>query len=272
VQSHSDFSNFTSTSTASPHTSSVVKKTEGRWEHGSLIEPLQIHVPPPPALTNYASSSSIFANTPVSAKGLVSSGSNCSALSGSSGSSETKPSTTTRKQKGHSRSNKTINDCILNLHQQHQNNLIHNNSLSILIPTTTVASSKDQSGCSRTIPLSSWSQNSYPQHNVHIGPDSSTTLLQIKREPCQVSEVTTSNNNLGTSTPSITFPPSTQTTIIKIEQKSPTTNTSSSTTSTTTSSTLACSSTMDTITSNSVQNTCEFLYSFIPLFAGSPLK
>lgn len=46
-----------------------------------------------------------------------------------------------------------------------------------------------------------------------------TTLLQIKREPCQVSEVTTSNN-LGHCTPGASYAGNSGT-LIKIEQKSP---------------------------------------------------
>lgn len=54
-----------------------------------------------------------------------------------------------------------------------------------------------------------------------------TTLLQIKREPCQVSEVTTSNS-LGHCTPGTNFAGSSGT-LIKIEQKSPTNSNSATT-------------------------------------------
>jgi len=92
----------------------------------------------------------------------------------------------------------------------------------------------ENNGCSRTVPLT-WNQAIQQlQQSVNTNgnancPSADTTthhatatLLQIKREPCQVSEVTTSNNLLATAafngTPAI----------IKIEQKSPTSISSSS--------------------------------------------
>lgn len=90
-------------------------------------------------------------------------------------------------------------------------------------------------GCSRTVPLT-WNQ-ALQQLQSHANTSSASsyancstadttthttaTLLQIKREPCQVSEVTTSNNLIATTSYSGT--PA----IIKIEQKSPTTTSSS---------------------------------------------
>ncbi|XP_070504575.1 protein winged eye isoform X3 [Chironomus tepperi] len=226
VQSHTaaatDFLNCTTTVTSTPSSQSIKRPTEiGRWEStagSSLIEPLQIHLPVTPTnLTSYTTTSAIKSEN-------ISSGSSTS----SSSSSKTPTSSSTNNNKrGTSKStkhNKNINDCILNLHQQHQSKSIHETNF-------------DGSGCSRTLPIA-WNSSSI-QHltNVHnqnnVGDNSATgTLLQIKREPCQVSEVTTSNNLLATS-----FSNGTPT-IIKIEQKSPTSTSQSNFTSISSSSAL----------------------------------
>jgi hypothetical protein len=169
-------------------TSAAPKKIDniGRWESGSVIEPLQIHLP---------------ATAAIKTEKIHSGGSSSSS---SSNSSKT-PSSTSKKSSKAAKVNKNINDCILNLHQQHQSK-----GDTKLEPTGT--------GCSRTLPLT-WNQALQQlQSNVNCLPADTTshttaTLLQIKREPCQVSEITTSNNLSFAGTP----------TLIKIEQKSPTT-------------------------------------------------
>jgi hypothetical protein len=130
------------------------------------------------------------------------------------------------------KANRNINDCILNLHQQHQSK-----GETKVEPNGT--------GCSRTLPLT-WNQalqQLQSTSNANFGncPSADTThttatLLQIKREPCQVSEITTSNNLSFAGTP----------TLIKIEQKSPTTTSSSTITASITSS-------MDSFSGNSGQ-------------------
>lgn len=252
MQSHTDILSSTTTSLAPTQ---LTKKLDGRWDHGSLTEPLRINVPQPPPLVSF-STSSPSNHTPLSIKGEHHSLGSASHSSSSSSSGSQKSISKTSK-KGNSKSNKTINDCILNLHQQHQNNLKNNKSLSILT-TTITTTTKEQTGCSRTVPLSSWSQSN--KDNATILCKNSTisaaSLLQIKREPCQVSEVTTSNNNLGPSTPTTSFPA-----LIKIEQNSPTNCIDSSPIVTTTSSVLtSSSSTMDTATTTSGQNTSKYLF------------
>lgn len=142
VQSHTDFLNSTSSasSTQQSPTASQAKKTEtcvGRWEQGSLIEPLHVS----PAISNYA----IKSENP--------------GISHASGAIVPKPS---KKQRVQPKVNKNINDCILSLHQQHQNNLVtthpsSNNNLSILTTTTTTSTKEQLQGCSRTLPLA-WTQ------------------------------------------------------------------------------------------------------------------
>jgi hypothetical protein len=186
-----------------------IRKCEiGKWEAGSLIEPLQITLP---------------VTTSATIKAEIHSGSSTSSTS--SVSSKTPSSSTTARKSStkSTKSNKNINECILNLHQQHQTKITPCEITKVepLTPTTT--------GCSRTLPLT-WSQAFHqlqtlnPGHYAHQSTDHlpTTHLLQIKREPCQVSEVTTSNNLIATT--SFSGAPA----LIKIEQKSPTTTTSSS--------------------------------------------
>lgn len=209
VQSHTaDFINCTTSASVTTSAPTQQKKLEsnlGRWDSGALIEPLQIHLP----ATNYTTASAIKTEKSHS-------GSSTSSTSSSKGAS----SSSKRAAKAAKSSNKNINDCILNLHQQHQSK-----SETKVEPNGT--------GCSRTLPLT-WNQALQQLQNVNTSIASSygncppadttshttATLLQIKREPCQVSEVTTSNNLIAASfsgTPAI----------IKIEQKSPTTTSSS---------------------------------------------
>lgn len=194
-QTAADFINCTTSVVTTP--SFVAKKNDstsiGKWEAtGSLVEPLQIHLPVTPTITSFSTTAAIKSEN-------ISSGS----TSSTSSSSSKCPSSSSKRA---SKNAKKINDCILNLHQQHQSK-----------------TETDGAGCSRTLPLA-W--NTAIQHlqqtNVNNNVNSETaTLLQIKREPCQVSEVTTSNNLLATT--SFSGTPA----IIKIEQKSPTTTTSS---------------------------------------------
>jgi hypothetical protein len=186
VQSHS--ADFNCTTSASVTTTAAPKNSIGRWESGSVIEPLQIHLP---------------ASAAIKTEKIHSGGSSSS----SSSSSSKTPSSSTKKSSKAAKVNKNINDCILNLHQQHQSK-----------GDTKVE--PNGTGCSRTLPLT-WNQALQQlQSNVNCPPADTTThttatLLQIKREPCQVSEITTSNNLSFAGTP----------TLIKIEQKSPTTTT-----------------------------------------------
>lgn len=196
VQSHT--ADFNCTTSASVTTTAAPKKFDsiGRWESGSVIEPLQIHLP----ATNYTTAA-------IKTEKIHSGGS----TSSSSSSSSKAPSSTSKKSSKAAKANKNINDCILNLHQQHQSK------------DTKVE--PNGTGCSRTLPLT-WNQALQQlQSNVNTSsfgncPPADTTthttatLLQIKREPCQVSEITTSNNLSFAGTP----------TLIKIEQKSPTTS------------------------------------------------
>lgn len=204
-QTAADFINCTTSASVVTTPSFVAKKTEstaasiGKWETtGSLVEPLQIHLPVTPTITSFSTTAAIKSEN-------ISSGSTSST---SSNSSKAPSSSTKRSSKSSKQNNKNINDCILNLHQQHQSK---------------TDTKTDGTGCSRTLPLA-W--NTAIQHlqqtNVNNNVNSeSATLLQIKREPCQVSEVTTSNNLLSTT--SFSGTPA----IIKIEQKSPTTTISS---------------------------------------------
>jgi hypothetical protein len=183
-------------------------ETFGKWEAGSLIEPLQITLP---------------VTTSATIKAEIHSGSSTSSTS--SISSKTPSSSTAKKSSSKSsKSNKNINECILNLHQQHQTKITpcEITKYEPITPTAT--------GCSRTLPLT-WNQalqqlqTINPANYAHQSTDclpTTTHLLQIKREPCQVSEVTTSNNLIATT--SFSGAPA----LIKIEQKSPTTTTSSS--------------------------------------------
>lgn len=199
------------TITTSAPTQIRKSETFGKWEAGSLIEPLQITLP---------------VTTSATIKAEIHSGSSTSSTS--SVSSKTPSSSTAKKSSTKStKSNKNINECILNLHQQHQTKITPCEITKVepLTPTTT--------GCSRTLPLT-WSQafqqlqtlnpGNYAHHQSTTDNHSipTTHLLQIKREPCQVSEVTTSNNLIATT--SFSGAPA----LIKIEQKSPTTTTSSS--------------------------------------------
>lgn len=241
MQSHSaaDFIN----STTSASVVSAAKNTDsfatsyGKWEAtaaGSLVEPLQIHLPITPTITSFSTTAAIKSEN-------ISSGSTSSSSSTASVSSKAPTSTSKRSTKSSKQSNKNINECILNLHQQHQTKSE---------PSNNNINKSEGNGCSRTLPLA-WNTAVHQlQTNVNnnVNSDSATpsttttttaTLLQIKREPCQVSEVTTSNNLLSTT--SFTSGPSA---IIKIEQKSPTTTTTSSANNLT-------SSSMETLTNTS---------------------
>lgn len=201
-QTAADFINCTTSASVVTTPSFVAKKNDstatsfGKWEAtGSLVEPLQIHLPVTPTITSFSTTAAIKSEN-------ISSGSSSST---SSNSSKAPSSSSKRASKSAKQNNKNINDCILNLHQQHQSK---------------TDTKTDGAGCSRTLPLA-W--NTAIQHiqqtnvNNNVNCDSAT-LLQIKREPCQVSEVTTSNNLLSTA--SFSGTPA----IIKIEQKSPTTS------------------------------------------------
>lgn len=174
-----------------------------------MIEPLQIHLP----ATNYTTTAAI--KTEKSHSG--------SSTSSTSSSTAKNSSSASKRASKAAKGNKNINDCIQNLHQQHQSK----GSETKVEPNGT--------GCSRTVPLT-WNQALQQlQSNVNTSiassyancstadtaPHTTATLLQIKREPCQVSEVTTSNNLIATT--SFSGTPA----IIKIEQKSPTTTSSS---------------------------------------------
>lgn len=208
VQSHTaDFINCTTSASVTTSAPTQHRKVEsgGRWEHGTLIEPLQIHLP--------ASHSSI--KTEKNHSG--------GSTSSTSSSSSKTPSSTSKRGPKAAKGNKNINECILSLHQQHQNK-------------TETKVEPYGTGCSRTLPLT-WNQALQQlQNNIHVNTScassyancspadtthTTATLLQIKREPCQVSEVTTSNNLIATT--SFSGTPA----IIKIEQKSPTTTSSS---------------------------------------------
>lgn len=220
VQSHTaDFINCTTSASVSASAPTQPKRIEsnlGRWDPGSIIEPLQIHLPS----ANYTTS------TAIKTEKHHHSGSSTSSTSSSSSKN---PSSTSKRAAKAAKNNKNINDCILNLHQQHQSKTTYTSEPAKVEPIGT--------GCSRTLPLT-WNQALQQlQNNVNTScassygncPSADTTtyttaaLLQIKREPCQVSEVTTSNNLLATTSYSGT--PA----IIKIEQKSPTTTSSSAT-------------------------------------------
>lgn len=216
MQSHSaaDFINCTTSASAvtAKNTDSFTASF-GKWEAtaaGSLVEPLQIHLPVTPTITSFSTTAAIKSEN-------ISSG---SASSSCSTSSKTPTSTSKRSSKSSKQANKNINDCILNLHQHHQTK-----------SETTTGSKSSDTGCSRTLPLAWNTAVHHVNNNVNCDiPTSSATLLQIKREPCQVSEVTTSNNLLSTT--SFTSHPQA---IIKIEQKSPTTTTTTATNLTTSS-------------------------------------
>lgn len=210
VQSHTaDFINCTTSASVSsaPTHPKKFESNVGRWEPGSIIEPLQIHLP----ATNFTTTAAIKTEK------------NHSGSSTSSTSSSKNPSSTSKRAAKAAKGNKNINDCILNLHQQHQSK-------------STSDTKVEPNGCSRTQPTLTWNQALQQlQCNVNTSCASSyancpsadttshttATLLQIKREPCQVSEVTTSNNLIATT--SFSGTPA----IIKIEQKSPTTTSAS---------------------------------------------
>lgn len=217
MQSHSaaDFINCTTSASAvTAKNTDSFSQSFGKWEAtaaGSLVEPLQIHLPVTPTITSYSTTAAIKSEN-------ISSG---SASSTCSTSSKTPTSTSKRSSKSSKQANKNINDCILNLHQHHQ--------------TKSETKSSDTIGCSRTLPLAWNTAVHHVNNNVNSDtPTSSATLLQIKREPCQVSEVTTSNNLLSTT--AFTSHPQA---IIKIEQKSPTTTTTATNLTTTSMETLA---------------------------------
>ncbi|KAJ6635628.1 hypothetical protein Bhyg_14214, partial [Pseudolycoriella hygida] len=95
---------------------------------------------------------------------------------------------------------------------------IHQNSNSNSSPNlsnnsrhTDIRTNDISSGCSRTIPISWTSAASSSTNNIVDSRNIGCSLLQIKREPCQVSEITTSNSY--TSTP--------LTAVIKVESHSP---------------------------------------------------
>ena len=210
VQSHTaDFINCTTSAsvTSAPTQPKKIEPNFGKWEPGSIIEPLQIHLP----ATNYTTTAAIKTEK------------NHSGGSTSSTSSSKNSSSASKRAAKAAKSNKNINDCILNLHQQHQSKGASDTKV-------------EPNGCSRTQPTLTWNQALQQlQSNVNTSCASSyancpsadttthttATLLQIKREPCQVSEVTTSNNLIATT--SFSGAPA----IIKIEQKSPTTTSSS---------------------------------------------
>lgn len=196
------------TITTSAPTQIRKSETFGKWEAGSLIEPLQITLP---------------VTTSATIKAEIHSGSSTSSTSSVSSKTPSSSTTTAKKSSQKStKSNKNINECILNLHQQHQTKVTPCEITKVepITPTST--------GCSRTLPLT-WNQafqqlqtlnpGNYAHQTEHLP---TTHLLQIKREPCQVSEITTSNNLIATT--SFSGAPA----LIKIEQKSPTTTTSSS--------------------------------------------
>lgn len=177
-----------------------------------MIEPLQIHLPATPTITNYPTATAIKAE-------------NVSSGSSTSSNSSTTPKNSSKKSSKSAKHNKNINDCILNLHQQHHSKTTAGTSVSTKIDANGAAA-----GCSRTVPLT-WNQAiaqfqqqaNIASSNANCSTADTTshttaTLLQIKREPCQVSEVTTSNNLLAAA--SFSGAPA----IIKIEQKSPTTS------------------------------------------------
>lgn len=173
VQSHTDFLNGTS----------VAKKTEtciGRWEHGSL-EPLQIHVPPLTSVSNLSIKSE-----------NISSG--CSARS---------------KDNNHTFDGSHYHEGILNLSPQVSDSHHSHHTVAPHQPSPLTHTADFQSGCSRTIPISWQPHHTATGHHTDHHTNS-LSLLQIKREPCQVSEVTTSNN-LG----------SNLTAVVKIETPSP---------------------------------------------------
>lgn len=191
----------TITSTSSPTQVRRNDTIEG-WEPGSLVEPLHISLP--------ITTASIKAENP-------SDGSTSSTFSNSSKKD--------KKFLAAAKCNKTLNEIILNQHAS--NNTIC--EITKVEPITPIVA-----GCSRTVPLT-W-HHGFHQFETNISnpnkvdnyanqtPNelSSAQLLQIKTEPCQVSEVTTSNNFITTT--SLSASPA----LIKIEQKSPTTSTSSS--------------------------------------------
>ncbi|KAG5680222.1 hypothetical protein PVAND_009746 [Polypedilum vanderplanki] len=203
VQSHTataaaDFLNCTTSAASATITtapSSIKKSVDiGKWEAAaSLIEPLQIHLP----LTSFNTTTA-----PAIKSENISSGSSSSSTSSKTPTSSCNSSGSGYKKNSSKSSKgiKNINDCILNLHQHHQNKSNEGTKLEI-----------SGTGCSRTLPIA-WNSNLHTD-----GTGTTGTLLQIKREPCQVSEVTTSNNLLATTSFSAGTP-----TIIKIEQKSPT--------------------------------------------------
>ncbi|XP_055676590.1 protein winged eye isoform X2 [Lutzomyia longipalpis] len=169
VQSQTD---FLSTGT------SVSKKTcIGRWEHGATaVEPLQIQVPPLPPIGNFSiKSESISAG---SSRNHKSDGASHFAPADGAASSPCSGSCTAA-------------------------------SPVVTTVSSTVSNSDLNSGCSRTLPIS-WTTSLSSVHSTsssssvasvrgasrHSGTSSSNTVVHIKREPCQVSEVTTSNNTL----------------------------------------------------------------------------
>ncbi|XP_059621310.1 protein winged eye isoform X2 [Phlebotomus argentipes] len=169
VQSQTD---FLSTGT------SVSKKTcIGRWEHGSsAVEPLQIQVPPLPPVGSFSIKSEVISGE-------------CSRNHKSDGVSHFASSMEAA----------VSSPCAVSY-----------KSLSPVVTTvsSTASSSDLSSGCSRTLPIS-WTTSLSSVHSTssssvasvrgasrHIGASTSNTLVHIKREPCQVSEVTTSNNSL----------------------------------------------------------------------------
>ncbi|GAB0099240.1 Protein winged eye [Sergentomyia squamirostris] len=169
VQSHTDF--------LSAGTSVSKKTCIGRWEHGSTaVEPLQIQVPPLPPVGNFSIKSENISGG--NSRNHKSDGISHFASSGDA--STTSPRT------------------------------VSGTPATSVVTTvsSTVSNSDLNSGCSRTLPIS-WTTSLSSVHSTsssssvasvrgasrHTG-TSSNTLLHIKREPCQVSEVTTSNNTL----------------------------------------------------------------------------
>ncbi|KAG4072064.1 hypothetical protein HA402_015563 [Bradysia odoriphaga] len=88
---------------------------------------------------------------------------------------------------------------------------LSNHSRHTDVLTNKIRTNDISSGCSRTIPISWTSAASSSTNNIVDSRNIGCSLLQIKREPCQVSEITTSNN-LG---------PTPLTAVIKLESHSP---------------------------------------------------
>lgn len=232
----------TITSTSSP-TQVRRNDTIENWESSgaSLVEPLHITLP--------ITTASIKAENP------------------SDGSSSSPFSSCTRADKKQQFLSATkCNNKNLILSQQHHHHASNNSTICEITKVEPITPNV-VAGCSRTLPLT-WhhgfqqldatslgNQAKLDNYAHHNPADLSTAqLLQIKTEPCQVSEVTTSNNFITTT--SLSASPA----LIKIEQKSPTT--SSSVTTVTTVPVTSSTANMELQTSNNVvQNNGEYITS-----------